>query len=63
METDEDSRVVNEEKNVLRAKAIRNNSRATRAMKTAYKQARSRQRALFRRKKWQLEEEASIEVE
>ena len=55
--------MVNEEKNALRAKVIQKNSRATRAMKTAYKQARSRQRALFRRKKWQLEEEASIEVE
>ena len=58
---DEECRVVNEEKNALRAKVIHmKNSKAT---KNAYKQALARQRYLFRKKKWQLEEEASIEIE
>ena len=53
--------MVNEEKNALRAKVIQ--MKNTRATKNEHKQALARQRYLFRKKKWQLEEEASIEIE
>ena len=58
---EEECREVNEEKNALRARVIQ--MKNTRSTKHAYKQALSRQRYLFRKKKWQLEEEASIEIE
>ena len=52
--------MVNEEKNALKAKVIQISTRAT---YNAYKQARSKERYLFRRKKRLLEEETLIEVE
>jgi hypothetical protein len=52
--------VVNEENNAL--KAI-DTQRHTKTAYNNYKQARTRERYLFRRKKRQLEEEALIEVE
>ena len=57
---DEECELVNEEKNALRARTIQ---RSTRTKKNAYKQARAKERYLFRRKSRQLEEEASKEIE
>jgi hypothetical protein len=52
---------VNEEKNVVRERAIQNN---TRGAKKAYKLARTKERRLIRKKARQLDdEEASIEIE
>ena len=50
---DEECELVNEEKNALRARTIQ---RSTRTKKNAYKQARAKERYLFRRKSRQLEE-------
>ena len=58
---DEECLEVNERKNAARAQAI--GRMATRSMNNTYKQIRAEERYLFRRKKWQLDEEALIEVE
>jgi hypothetical protein len=51
---------VNEEKNAFRANAVH---RRTRAAKDKYRQARSKERNLFKEKSRQLDEEALIVIE
>jgi hypothetical protein len=57
---DEECEKVNEEKNACRANAIH---RRTKAAKEIYRQARSKERNLFKEKSRQLDEEALIEIE
>jgi hypothetical protein len=57
---DEECEMVNEEKNTCRVNAIH---RRTRAAKEIYRQARLKERNLFKEKSRQLDEEAFIEIE